>query len=74
MLKDKKEALRAAYATYKGLLEELQQADVDEEERLREISFLEYEIKEDCNGEYFEYGRFFEKIYFNDFEEVKEMI
>ena len=38
------------------------------------ISVLEYEIKEDCNGEYFEYGRFFEKIYFNDFEEVKEMI
>lgn len=38
------------------------------------ISVLEYEIKEDCNGEYFEYGRFLEKIYFNDFEEVKEMI
>ena len=38
------------------------------------LTFLEYEIKEDCNGEYFEYGRFFEKIYFNDFEEVKEMI
>ena len=38
------------------------------------ISVLEYEIKEDCNGEYFEYGRFFEKIYFDDFEEVKEMI
>ena len=38
------------------------------------ISVLEYEIKEDSNGEYFEYGRFFEKIYFNDFEEVKEVI
>ena len=38
------------------------------------ISVLEYEIKKDSNGEYFEYGHFFEKIYFNDFEEVKEMI
>ena len=38
------------------------------------ISVLEYEIKEDLSGEYFEYGHFFEKIYFNDFEEVKEMI
>ena len=38
------------------------------------ISVLEYEIKEDSNGKYFEYGRFFEKIYFNDFEEVKEVI
>ena len=41
-----KEELKAAYAVYKGLLEELNQADVDEEERLREASFLEYEIKE----------------------------
>ena len=38
------------------------------------INVLEYEIKEDCDGECFEYGRFFEKIYFNDFEEVKEVI
>ena len=38
------------------------------------ISVLEYEIKENCYGKYFEYGRFFEKIYFNDFEEVKEVI
>jgi len=42
----KKEDLKAAYTVYKGLLEELNQADVDEEERLREASFLEYEIKE----------------------------
>ena len=41
---------------------------------LGKISIMEYEIKEDCNGEYFEFGRFFEKIYFNDFEEVKEVI
>ena len=46
VLADKKEALKEAYATYKGLLEELRSADVDEEERLREISFLEYEMKE----------------------------
>ena len=32
------------------------------------ISVLEYEIKEDCDGEYFEYSHFFEKIYFDDFE------
>ena len=42
----KKEDLKAAYTVYKGLLEELNQADVDDEERLREASFLEYEIKE----------------------------
>ncbi len=45
-LEAKKEALKEAYGVYKGLLEELNQADVDEEERLREASFLEYEIKE----------------------------
>ena len=32
------------------------------------ISVLEYEIKEDSHGQYFEYGHFFEKIYFDDFE------
>lgn len=42
----KKEELRETYTVYKGLLEELKQADVDEEDRIREISFLEYEIKE----------------------------
>lgn len=45
-LAEKKEALQDAYAVYKGLLEELNRADVDEEERLREASFLEYEIRE----------------------------
>ena len=43
---DPKEKLREAYKNYRALLEELKEADVDEEERLREISFLEYEIKE----------------------------
>ena len=42
----KKEVLKDAYTTYKKLTEELKQADVDEEERIREASFLEYEIKE----------------------------
>ena len=46
----KKEALKEAYATYKNLTEELKKADVDEEERIREASFLEYEIKEIVNA------------------------
>lgn len=41
-----KEMLKNAYREYRALTEELQQASVDEEERLREISFLEYEIAE----------------------------
>lgn len=41
-----KEKLKEAYTEYKKLLEKLHCADVDEEERLREASFLEYEIKE----------------------------
>ena len=45
-LTEKKGVLREAYATYKKLTDELKQADVDEEDRLREASFLEYEIKE----------------------------
>ncbi len=45
-LAEKKEILKDRYTAYKGLLEELNRADVDEEERLREASFLEYEIKE----------------------------
>ena len=41
-----KKEMTEAYRAYRSLLEELNQADVDEEERLREISFLEYEINE----------------------------
>lgn len=41
-----KQKLKEAYQEYRRLSEELETADVDEEERLREISFLEYEIKE----------------------------
>ena len=45
-LSNKKEALTEAYAEYRKLLAELKNADVNEEDRLREVSFLEYEIKE----------------------------
>lgn len=45
-LEKRKEQLREAYKEYRKRKEELEHADVDEEERLREISFLEYEIKE----------------------------
>lgn len=38
--------LQKIYHEYRKLLEELKAADVDVEERLREISFLEYEVKE----------------------------
>lgn len=41
-----KAELAACYKKYKNLKAELQSADVEEEERLREVSFLEYEIKE----------------------------
>lgn len=41
-----KETLSEAYHTYRKLEEELKNADVEEEERLREISFLEYEVNE----------------------------
>lgn len=45
-LKETKTEVEKNYREYRSLLEELQEADVDEEERLREISFLEYEIAE----------------------------
>lgn len=41
-----KRELAEAYREYRRLSEELSGADVDEKERLREISFLEFEIKE----------------------------
>lgn len=45
-LADSKDKLRVAYQNYRKLQDELHNAAVDEEERLREISFLEFEIKE----------------------------
>ena len=41
-----KKELAEAYKDYKKLVSELNDADVDEEERLREVSFLEYEVGE----------------------------
>lgn len=45
-LAEPKQKMTESYRSYRKLLEELNEADVDVEERLREISFLEYEIKE----------------------------
>lgn len=45
-LAEPKLAMTEAYREYRRLAEELESADVDVEERLREILFLEYEIKE----------------------------
>ena len=41
-----KEALKKAYRTYRVIEEELKQNSMDEEQRLRELSFLEYEWQE----------------------------
>ena len=41
-----KKELADTYKEYKRLVAELNEADVDEEERLREVSFLEYEVGE----------------------------
>lgn len=45
-LGDKKEKLAAAFSEYKKLKEEWQSSNMDAEERNRELSFLEFEIKE----------------------------
>ena len=42
----KKERLACAYGEYKKLKEEWNSSNIDSEERARELSFLEYEIKE----------------------------
>lgn len=44
--KDRKEKLAICYHGYKKLLEELDRSDSDTEDRARELSFLEYEVKE----------------------------
>lgn len=41
-----KERLTEAYQAYKKLEKELKETDIDEEERLREINFLQFEIEE----------------------------
>lgn len=45
-LKAPKDKLAQLYQSYRRLLEEWKEADVEEEERIREISFLEYEVGE----------------------------
>lgn len=48
--KELKGRVREAYKKYKDLLKELEQADTDESERLKEASFLEFEIEEILNA------------------------
>lgn len=45
-LSPEKEKLAEAYRTYRDIEAELKENVIDEEERLREVSFLEYEINE----------------------------
>lgn len=46
VLGDKKEKLAQCYQEYRKLKDELEHANLDGEERARELSFLEYEVKE----------------------------
>ena len=50
-LGDKKEKLAQCYQEYRKLKDELEHANLDGEERARELSFLEYEVKELTVGE-----------------------
>ncbi len=45
-LEEKKEMLKASFSTYKKLKEEWENSNIDGEARNRELSFLEFEIKE----------------------------
>lgn len=45
-IKDLKEKVAHSFQTYRNALNELNDASVDEDKRIREISFLEYEINE----------------------------
>ena len=46
LLREQKQKLSVCYREYRKLLGELEQSDSDTEERTRELSFLEYEVKE----------------------------
>lgn len=46
LLREQKQKLSVCYREYRKLLDELEQSDSDTEERARELSFLEYEVKE----------------------------
>lgn len=45
-IRDKKERVKELYRGYSSLKKELEDYDIDEEQRRREIGFLEYEIRE----------------------------
>lgn len=45
-LGDKKEQMKACYLDYKKIKEELEDTSMDTKERAKELSFLEYEVKE----------------------------
>lgn len=45
-LGDKKQQLSATYKAYRALKDEYERSNIDNEERSRELSFLEYEVKE----------------------------
>lgn len=46
VISDVRSAVAEAYRTYRGLKDEWEHSNVDEEQRKRELSFLEYEVKE----------------------------
>lgn len=46
LLREQKQKLSVCYREYRKLLDELEQSDSDTEERVRELSFLEYEVNE----------------------------
>ena len=48
---EKKEAVKVLYSAYSRIRKELEAYEIDEEQRRREISFLEYEIQEIQNAE-----------------------
>lgn len=45
-LGDKKQQLSVTYKAYRALKDEYEKSNIDNEERSRELSFLEYEVKE----------------------------
>lgn len=50
-LAEPKETLKRDYKAYRALVEELEENSMDEEQRLRELSFLEYEWQEIADAE-----------------------
>ena len=50
-IKDVKSEVASCYKEYKKLYDELQDANIDEKERNKEIAFLEFEIQEICSAQ-----------------------